>query len=226
VEEEEANETADKADAPEIQEATLVKPKPVITETDLPPAVLFSQLADENYLVSKQDISSRWGEMREMLSDGDLTNNELDELWNSIEKAPGTNDRLDEEGFLMLYDKIDELFEDADEADEDQSGDVNVQVKKPSSGMPELKQELLELIQDLDSVAEDEGRQPCGLDCTELEQERVLEVGFFHFCNGYVLSEFLRHDWLTLLFLCCSCAGSRRIGARTVQSSFCGGRRF
>jgi hypothetical protein len=57
--------------------------------------------------------------MREMLSDGDLTNNELDELWNSIEKAPGTNDRLDEEGFLMLYDKIDELFEDADEADED-----------------------------------------------------------------------------------------------------------
>jgi hypothetical protein len=71
-----------------------------------------------------------------MLSDGDLTNNELDELWNSIEKAPGTNDRLDEEGFLMLYDKIDELFEDADEADEDQSGDVNVQVKKPSSGMP------------------------------------------------------------------------------------------
>jgi hypothetical protein len=29
---------------------------------------------------------------------------------------------------------------------EDQSGDVNVQVKKPSSGMPELKQELLELM--------------------------------------------------------------------------------
>jgi hypothetical protein len=60
----------------------------------------------------------------------------------------------------------------------------------------------------LDSVAEDEGRQPCGLDCTELEQERVLEVGFFHFCNGYVLSKSLRHDWLTLLFLCSSCAGS------------------
>ncbi|KAL3797570.1 hypothetical protein ACHAWO_012584 [Cyclotella atomus] len=158
-----------------IPEDTAPKPKPIITDTDLPPAVLFSQLADENYLVSKQDILSRWGEMRELLSDEDLTNSELDELWNGVEKAPGTNDKLDEEGFLMLYDKIDELFEDEDEQ---ASGAAMPTKNEEAKQEPELdlKEELLELIQDLDQVAEEEGRQPCGLDCTELEQERVLEV--------------------------------------------------
>jgi DNA-binding transcriptional MerR regulator len=168
VEEEEEEEIA-------IPEDTAPKPKPIITDTDLPPAVLFSQLADENYLVSKQDILSRWGEMRELLSDEDLTNSELDELWNGVEKAPGTNDKLDEDGFLMLYDKIDELFEDEDEQ---ASGAAMPTKNEDAKQEPELdlKEELLELIQDLDQVAEEEGRQPCGLDCTELEQERVLEV--------------------------------------------------
>lgn len=159
-----------------VPEAAVPKPKLIVTETDLPPAVLFSQLADENYLVSKQDILSRWGEMREMLKDGDLTNAELDELWTGVAKAPGTNDKLDEEGFLMLYDKIDEMFEDEDEAE---AGTTNASIKN-EVGVQEpeedLKEELLGLIQDLEKLAEEEGRQPCGLDCTEREQERVLEV--------------------------------------------------
>lgn len=159
-----------------VSEAAAPKPKLIVTETDLPPAVLFSQLADENYLVSKQDILSRWGEMREMLKDGDLTNAEFDELWNGVAKAPGTNNQLDEEGFLMLYDKIDELFEDEDEAE---ASTTNASIKN-EVGVQEpeedLKEELLELIQDLEKLAEEEGRQPCGLDCTEREQERVLEV--------------------------------------------------
>jgi hypothetical protein len=176
---EEAMESADTEDEVEeeftVAEATAPKLKPIITDTDLPPAVLFSQLADENYLVSKQDILSRWGEMRELLSDGDLTNGELDELWTEVEKAPGTNDKLDEEGFLMLYDKIDELFE-----EEDEQGSAAAMLTNGEEGKQEpemdLKEELLELIQDLDKLAEEEDRQPCGLDCTELEQERVLEV--------------------------------------------------
>ena len=159
-----------------VPEAAAPKPKLIVTETDIPPAVLFSQLADENYLVSKQDILSRWGEMREMLKDGDLTNAEFDELWNGVAKAPGTNDKLDEEGFLMLYDKIDEMFEDEDEAE---ASTTNASIKN-EVGVQEpeedLKEELLELIQDLEKLAEEEGRQPCGLDCTEREQERVLEV--------------------------------------------------
>ena len=175
LEDDEVEEVLDSVDNTEEEEVEVLEAppaatisKPIITETDLPPAVLFSQLADENYLASKQDILSRWGEVREMLSDGDLTSDELDELWNRVEKAPGTDDKLDEEGFLMLYDKIDDLFEEEDGAE--QSVAINAPVKD------DLKEELLELIQDLDKVSEEEGRQPCGLDCTELEQERVLEV--------------------------------------------------
>eukprot|EP00956_Cyclotella_meneghiniana_P005976 scaffold7802_cov71-Cyclotella_meneghiniana.AAC.11 len=146
------------------------QPKPIITETDLPPAVLFSQLANENYLVLKEDLS-RWGEMCDMLSEGDLTTIELNELWNEIDKAPGTKDALDEEGFLKLCEKIDELFEDEDEEVEQSNDDTSA-----NSGAQDLKEELLEFIQDLGKLSEEEGRQPCGLDCTELEQERVLEI--------------------------------------------------
>jgi soluble cytochrome b562 len=153
------------------------KPKPIITDTDLPPAVLFSQLADENYLVSQQDLLSRWGELRDMLSGGDLTQTELEELWNGVATAPGSTDKLDEEGFLILFDKIDELFEDEDEMEGNAGSEPNkiTSVSKEPE-MEDLKEELLELIQDLDRLSEEEGRQPCGLDCTELEQERVLEV--------------------------------------------------
>lgn len=76
----------------------------------------------------------------------------------------------------MLYDKIDEMFEDEDEAE---ASTTNASIKN-EVGVQEpeedLKEELLELIQDLEKLAEEEGRQPCGLDCTEREQERVLEV--------------------------------------------------
>lgn len=168
VEEEEAQEYS----------PSIMQLKPIITDTSLPPAVLFSQLADENYLVSQQELLSRWGELREMLSAGDLTRSELDDLWNEVEKAPGTKDQLDEDGFLLLYEKIDELFEDEEEAKG--RSETSSSVEGASSGlvaeMGELKEELLELIEDLEKLSKEEGRQPCGLDCAELEQERVLEV--------------------------------------------------
>jgi hypothetical protein len=112
-----------------------------------------------------------------MLSGGDLTQTEWEELWNGVATAPGSTDKLDEEGFLILFDKIDELFEDEDEMEGNAGSEPNkiTSVSKEPK-MEDLKEELLELIQDLDRLSEEEGRQPCGLDCTELEQERVLEV--------------------------------------------------
>ena len=86
-----------------------------------------------------------------------------------MEKAPGTEDMLDEDGFLALYGAIEDLFEDADDGDEGGSDG-----KKGSER--ELKEELLELLEDIAKLSEEDNRQPCGLDCTELEQERVLEV--------------------------------------------------
>ncbi len=147
-------------------QSAAVMPLPIITEDDLPPGVLFSQLANENYLVGKLELQ-RWGELNDMLSGGDLTVDELDSIYDDLAKAPGTKDLLNEDGFYALYDAIDSLFED-DAADE-------VVQAQPVSRR-ELKEELLEFIDDIAKLSEDEGRQLCGLDCSELEQERVLEI--------------------------------------------------
>eukprot|EP00581_Thalassiosira_minuscula_P007724 CAMPEP_0183710162 /NCGR_PEP_ID=MMETSP0737-20130205/5981_1 /TAXON_ID=385413 /ORGANISM="Thalassiosira miniscula, Strain CCMP1093" /LENGTH=563 /DNA_ID=CAMNT_0025938385 /DNA_START=366 /DNA_END=2057 /DNA_ORIENTATION=- len=162
-EEEAAGEEED--DAP----AQPAAPRPIITEEDLPPGVLFSQLADENYLVGKEDLQ-RWGELNDMLKEGDLTMDELDALFNAAAKAPGTKDMLGEEGFCDLYDAIDNLFEDVDDNDEEEI------VAEPQAPSRELKEELLEAIEDIVQLAEEEGQQICGLDCSEMEQERVLEI--------------------------------------------------
>ena len=154
----------DDEDAPE--EPSSVMPLPIITEDDLPPGVLFSQLANENYLVGKVELQ-RWGELNDMLKGGDLTVDELDTIFDDLAKAPGTKDMLDEDGFYALYDAIDSLFEDDTEEEV---------VQEQSSSRRELKDELLEFIDDIAKLSEDEGRQLCGLDCSELEQERVLEI--------------------------------------------------
>lgn len=138
---------------------------PIITEEDLPPGVLFSQLANENYLVGKDELA-RWGELNDMLKEGDLTMDELNTLAESAPKAPGTDGMLDEDGFCALYDAIDNLFENDDEE--------GTAAEQPEEY--ELKDELLELIEDIDKLQKEQGLQMCGLDSNESEQERVIEV--------------------------------------------------
>ena len=150
----------------DLPQATTPKPLPIITEEELPPGVLFSQLANENYLVSKDDLR-RWGELNDMLKEGDITIDELDALFDSADKAPGTKDMLDEDGFCTFYEAIDDLFEDDDD---------EIITEEKQDDAKDLKVELLEYIQDIAKLAEEEGQQKCGLDCSELEQERVLEV--------------------------------------------------
>ncbi|KAL7492474.1 hypothetical protein ACHAWT_004968 [Skeletonema menzelii] len=157
----------------EEEEEQVQQQLPMITETDLPPAVLFSQLANENYLVGQAELK-RWGELQEMISEGDLSQEELDVLVGRVEKAPGTDTFLDEEGFCKLAEAIDDLFEEVD--DETANNEPAPQQKQQEDDFRELKVELLELLEDLDKIGEEEGRLLCGLDCNELEQERVLEV--------------------------------------------------
>lgn len=163
-------EDEDEADVTDVEKEEVAvpppAPRPVITEIDLPPAVLFSQLANENYLVSKEDMQ-RWGELNGMLKEGDLTMDEFNALFDGAPKARGSADMLDEDGFCILYDSIDELFEDEDPAEEKQP---------PPEDKRELKEELLEYIEDIAKISDEEGRQICGLDCSEMEQERVLEI--------------------------------------------------
>jgi len=175
VEEEEVDEISSEMteDEEEEEEEEVPQQLPMITETDLPPAVLFSQLANENYLVGQAELK-RWGELQEMISDGDLSQEELDVLMERVGKAPGTDMYLDEEGFCKLAEAIDDLFEEVD----DDAGEEpkQQQPQQPKADIRELKEELLELLEDIDKIGEEEGRLLCGLDCNELEQERVLEV--------------------------------------------------
>jgi len=167
TEEDEEEETDEEEEVEAVQQQQL----PVITETDLPPAVLFSQLANENYLVGEAELK-RWGELQDMISEGDLSQEELDVLVGRVEKAPGTDGMyVNEEGFCKLAEAIDDLFEDVD----DEASDEPEQ-QQQEEDFRELKVELLELLEDIDKIGEEEGRLLCGLDCNELEQERVLEV--------------------------------------------------
>ena len=70
-------------------------------------------------------------------------------------------------GFCTFYEAIDDLFEDDD--------NDNI-TEEEQDDAKDLKVELLEYIEDIAKLAEEEGQQKCGLDCSELEQERVLEV--------------------------------------------------
>lgn len=178
VDDDSVDDVTDEEDETEDEtEESIAASLPVITEYDLPPGVLFSQIANENYLVGMTELQ-RWGELNDMISTGDLTEAELATLFDNVAKAPGARDMLDEDGFLELYDAIDALFEDVDddEGDGDQSNDSPGKKEESNVSEFELKEELLELLEDISAISEEEGRQPCGLDCTELEQERVLEV--------------------------------------------------
>mmetsp|Transcript_32377 Transcript_32377/g.65056 ORF Transcript_32377/g.65056 Transcript_32377/m.65056 type:complete len:661 (+) Transcript_32377:56-2038(+) len=178
VDEDSDDDVADEEDETEDEtEMPIAASLPVITEYDLPPGVLFSQIANENYLVGTTELQ-RWGELNDMISTGDLTEAELATLFGNVAKAPGTKDMLDEDGFLELYDAIDALFEDVDDDGDggDDSSDSPGKQEESNVSEFELKEELLELLEDIAAISEEEGRQPCGLDCTELEQERVLEV--------------------------------------------------
>jgi hypothetical protein len=158
---------------------------PMITEQDLPSGVLFTLISKSN-LVGKTELS-RWGELMDMLTLGDITESELDVLFDSIPKATGTTDMLDEDGFVLFYNGIDNMFEDDD--DDDDKDNVSGDRKESSNSMgkegekkmvvsdeKELKEELLELIDDITKASAEDGRLMCGLDSSELEQERVLEV--------------------------------------------------
>lgn len=157
-------------------------PLPMITEQDLPSGVLFTLLSNNNSnnLVGKTELSC-WGELMDMLTMGDVTESELDVLFDSIPKATGTTDMLDEVGFVLFYNGIDNMFEDDDDASEERKSgsgrmDKGGVTKKMPSDEKELKEELLELLDDIAKASAEDGRQMCGLDSSELEQERVLEV--------------------------------------------------
>ncbi len=148
----------------EINDNDQGKPVEMFYGDDLPAGVIFSELADDEFLIGMDELK-RWGDLQDMLSSGDILSIELQNILEQIPKAPGTKDKLNEEGFENLYDAIDALFEDEEGMEVD-----NIDNKLSTKN---VKNQLLETIS---SFEDDDVKMPCGLESTENEVQEVLNI--------------------------------------------------
>jgi len=137
-----------------------------------------------------------WNELNEMVQDGDVSFQELEELYNN---AAADVDGLDQKGFESFYRSIDDLFDDDDDDDDDEEDDdddndgvqesANSQETDKSANenndnnKNDAKKDLVEYLEFLQSLKcdSDDGRvnvgerRPWGLDCSDKERDRILE---------------------------------------------------
>jgi hypothetical protein len=132
---------------------------------DLPPGVLFAAIADEDYLVGMDELKL-WVELQDMLDEGELLPSELQDFYDSIDKAE--SGKLSEEGFFFLYEMIDALFEDEDNETDEAKGISDI----PTENV--VKEDLLAFVKLI--VDQDEETLACGLDSTEKDRKQVLNI--------------------------------------------------
>lgn len=161
-------------DKPEASSTTIASPRAMVVEGDMPPGVLFSQLADKNNLVGMKELNL-WTELKELLDDEDLLQSELQEMYDKF-VTPENAGNLNEDGFLQLYDEIDNLFEEVDE-EEDDAQEV-VSAPPPQQQSPQMntrvKDDLLAFIDII--VEDDEEELLCGFGASEADQAQVLNI--------------------------------------------------
>jgi hypothetical protein len=136
---------------------TTMRKREMVSGVDLPPGVLFAALANDDYMVGLKELS-RWQELQDMLRVGDLLPDELLEMMDK--NAPAG--LLDESGFIIMYETIESLFEDDNEA-----------AVTAKSNFAAIKAGLLNFLSALNN---DEDRLPCGLECTDREINEVLKM--------------------------------------------------
>ncbi|GMH61365.1 hypothetical protein TrST_g6694 [Triparma strigata] len=104
-------------------------------------SIIFKEISRDNYL-DLQTIKE-WEEVKNLLEENLISEKELEELWKETPKAPGSENRLDVEGFLSFNLALDDLFyfddlsadkdgEEEEEEDED-SGDLT---PEPQASVP------------------------------------------------------------------------------------------
>ena len=184
-------------------EEQLTTPEVTFTES---PEFLFQQLAvvgdtnksnnndDSSFLVVGMEELKQWGELQDLLSDEEITSTELEDMFaEAITKGKNNNDdKLDKDGFVLLYKSIDNLFVYEDQSTADEGEITNVggndiiaavgEVTSTESGsedqksLPNNKQdELLSFLSGIHSVSDDE-KLPCGMDCTDKEREVIAKL--------------------------------------------------
>jgi hypothetical protein len=134
---------------------------PLVEGEGLSPEALFDSIATSDGLVGKDEIN-RWRELRELLADGDILPSELQNIYAGVSKSIKDPSRLDKKGFLTFYKDVDDLFEDEEDPTAE-DGDS-------------LSKKKLSLYALLDEINSDEERLPCGLECTEREQQAIQDL--------------------------------------------------
>jgi len=144
-----------------------------ITGEDSSPEEIFRKLADKNSLVGFEELQ-KWGELKQVLDDGELLMDELQLMFYAVPKAPGSADKIDMDGFLSLYYAIDSLFE--------EFGDGEVSLN--STPKSQTRQKLLEVLEKFapenfdssDNDDENEKELPCGLTCDEKTEATIMDL--------------------------------------------------
>lgn len=146
--------------------ATPQEKRIMVEGDDLPPAVLFSNLASSNNLVGLHDLAY-WKELQDMLKEGDLLQKEFKDFFTKNAVKKGSELFLTEEGFVNMYNAIDDLFEDESNPDE-------------TSKSPDAKRALMDFFDEFEmqrSMKDDaEKRLPCGLDAEEADDKLVDRI--------------------------------------------------
>jgi hypothetical protein len=152
------------------EEGTPTEKRSMVVEGDMPPGILFAELANKDYLVGMDELKL-WVELQELIDEGDLLPSELREMYNKFSSTESSG-KLTEEAFLKLYGEIDALFEEDD--DDDRSDDESVNISGSQAQGDTVKKDLLAFL----DIIEDGGEEmlPCGLDATEADQKQVLNI--------------------------------------------------
>ena len=131
----------------------------------LSPDILFVALANADGLVGIDELQ-QWRELQEMITDGDVLESELLDVYTSVTKSGMDLTKLEVDGFVELYTAINNLFE--DDGDDGTITTTDDEMQQPVTH----KIELLDAIADMGRANE----LPCGLDATELEQREILSI--------------------------------------------------
>jgi hypothetical protein len=159
-----------------------------------PPSVVFRKLAASYKQLDTKQLVEKWTELGWLVEDGDLGQDELEEL---MQANVNGNGKLDATGFANLYDTIENLFvEDEEDASSEPieepqpAAATELQPPPPPPQVPlqeepttiitpdnsgtALEQELLSLLAGFNT--DDDVRVPYGLDCNDKERDQVSQL--------------------------------------------------
>lgn len=155
----------------------------VIYDDNLSPEALFAALVAEDGYIGKDELQ-RWGDLQEMLSAGEVLSREVEKFLEEVTKdSKEPPNKLNEDQFSALYNKIDALFEETEDGDrnntvEEKANKSQVSVDKPQEKTAPADTNIgkKELLAAIAKINQDKDRLPCGLEATEKEQATVQEI--------------------------------------------------